>query len=252
MGTTEAKIDEIFSSFQGEGIYVGKRHLFFRFHHCNLTCQYCDTPQSLNGGEFCKIEKSTGSNEFEKANNPISLNEAINYFNKFEPVLKLHHALSLTGGEPLLQVDFLKQFLAGIIKKNLKVYLDTNGVLADHLQEIIELVDIISMDIKTPSSTGLCDFNKEHRLFLSRAITKEVFVKVVFIKETPIKEIEESAKIVADIDKEIPFVLQPVTPFGPIKHRPLPKQIFAFDTIAKKYLNNVFVIPQMHKVLGVK
>ena len=52
----EAKINEIFSSIQGEGPVVGYKQLFIRFCGCNLNCDYCDTeflqgqiytPQSL-------------------------------------------------------------------------------------------------------------------------------------------------------------------------------------------------------------
>ncbi|HPX77174.1 MAG TPA: 7-carboxy-7-deazaguanine synthase QueE, partial [Methanobacterium sp.] len=40
------RISEIFSSIQGEGKLVGRRQVFIRFSGCNLTCNYCDTPQS--------------------------------------------------------------------------------------------------------------------------------------------------------------------------------------------------------------
>ena len=39
----EAKINEIFSSIQGEGPIVGYKQLFIRFCGCNLHCDYCDT-----------------------------------------------------------------------------------------------------------------------------------------------------------------------------------------------------------------
>ncbi|MBN1405468.1 MAG: 7-carboxy-7-deazaguanine synthase QueE, partial [Candidatus Omnitrophica bacterium] len=38
-----ANVLEIFSSIQGEGIYVGERQIFIRFAGCNLNCVYCDT-----------------------------------------------------------------------------------------------------------------------------------------------------------------------------------------------------------------
>ena len=42
----QSYLSEVFSSIQGEGLYVGDRHLFVRFAGCNLNCQYCDTPDS--------------------------------------------------------------------------------------------------------------------------------------------------------------------------------------------------------------
>ena len=38
-----AHLVEVFSSFQGEGLYVGQRQLFIRFAGCNLRCRFCDT-----------------------------------------------------------------------------------------------------------------------------------------------------------------------------------------------------------------
>ncbi len=43
----KAKISEIFSSIQGEGLYLGKRHIFVRFFGCNMRCAYCDTMPSI-------------------------------------------------------------------------------------------------------------------------------------------------------------------------------------------------------------
>ena len=39
-------IVDIFSSIQGEGLYVGERHLFVRFKECNLKCINCDEVNS--------------------------------------------------------------------------------------------------------------------------------------------------------------------------------------------------------------
>jgi hypothetical protein len=48
------------------------------------------------------------------------------------------------------------------------------------------------------------------------------------------------------------LVLQPVTPHGPVKHRPNPDQILAFQAIAKRRLKKVRVIPQVHRIFGVR
>ena len=52
----------------------------------------------------------------------------------------------------MLYADFLSEFLPMLT--DLKVYLETNGVLPDELRKIAPGVDIISMDIKIESSTG--------------------------------------------------------------------------------------------------
>ncbi|OGC08289.1 hypothetical protein A3F86_05110 [candidate division WOR-1 bacterium RIFCSPLOWO2_12_FULL_45_9] len=148
---------------------------------------------------------------------------------------------------------FLKNFLPELRQKiKLPIYLETNGTLPDHLAELIELVDIIAFDIKLSSATGLSPYWKEHKKALETAYLKELFVKIVFTRETKANEMDEAARLIAEVDARIPLVLQPVTPFGPIKHRPNPDQIMAFHTLAKRSLKQVRVIPQVHKLMGVQ
>jgi organic radical activating enzyme len=258
MSNTEAQLNEIFSSFQGEGLYVGERQTFIRFAGCNLSCAYCDTPQALVlTKEYTCLPMPTGrqaagtavktEKESKKYNNPVSVQQLLELTLAYPK--NLIHSVSLTGGEPLLQVDFLKNFLPELRKEKLLVYLETNGVLPKHLEEIIDLVDIVSFDIKLPSATGLSPYWKEHKAALEVAYTKQVFTKVIVTKESKPKEIDEAATLIAEIDPDIPLIIQPVTPHGHIK-RPLPEELFAFHAIAKRKLKQVRVIPQVHKLSG--
>lgn len=219
-------------------MYVGERQIFVRFVGCNLTCGYCDTP--------VKEEFQATTEELVKS---VSL---------LDNQKGLHHSISLTGGEPLLQVEFLKTAIPAIKEEfKLPIYLETNGTLPDHLTEIIELVDIIAMDIKLPGATGLSSYWKEHRRFLETAYLKECFVKTVFTKETTMKDLEEGIKIISDVDDNIPLILQPATAQPPRRsgrHVKPPEavKILAFQAFAKNKLKRVRVIPQVHKLLGLK
>ncbi len=253
MSATEAQLSEVFSSIQGEGLYVGERQIFVRFAGCNLSCQYCDTPEALIVTPTFKFAPTAGIHKFETRKNPVSVEQLIELVGLLDKPAGVHHSISLTGGEPLLQVDFLKGFLPELKKKvNLPIYLDSNGVLPDHLNEIIDLVDIIAMDIKLPSATGLSPYWKEHKKFLEIAYLKEVFVRIVVLKEMRMLEIDETAKLIAEVDDKIPLIIQPVTPHGSIKHRPGPQELLAYHTAAKRRLKSVRVIPQVHKMQGFK
>ena len=92
----KTKINEIFSSIQGEGPVVGYKQLFIRFCGCNLKCSYCDTDFS-DGKEFTPQELYT---------------KITTEYN-----LETFHSISLTGGEPLLSAEFLQEFLP-LIKGN--------------------------------------------------------------------------------------------------------------------------------------
>ncbi|HTY12762.1 MAG TPA: 7-carboxy-7-deazaguanine synthase QueE [Candidatus Omnitrophota bacterium] len=247
MSSTEAQISEIFSSYQGEGPYIGERQVFVRFAGCNLACQFCDTPQALSLSPSYKVMHDHPVSE----NNPATAARLLEHVSSFLKTAGLHHSLAVTGGEPLLQVDFLKNFLPQVKELKLPVYLETNGVLPKHLQEVIDLVDIVSMDFKLPSATGQSPYWTEHKLCLEAAYGKDLFVKMVVTKETKAVDIDQAASIISAIDAEIPVILQPVTPHGPVKHRPTMQEINAFFAVAKRKLKRVRVIPQMHKVLGI-
>ena len=109
------------------------------------------------------------------------------------------------------------------------------------------------MDFKLPSSTGERAFWKEHLKFLRVSSKKNVFVKAVVTPATKNEDIEKAIAIIKKVNKEISLILQPATPVKPDeadidKYRLL--ELLEIGT--RKNLLNVRVIPQIHKMLGVK
>jgi len=242
-----ADIIEIFSSIQGEGIYVGARQIFLRLAGCNLSCRYCDTP--VDGTPYCSVETVPGSGVFRQFGNPLTPGDTMDIIRQLVP--RKHHSISLTGGEPLMSAFYLKELLPLVRTTGLPVYLETNGTLPDKLQEVIALVDIVSMDIKLPTATLCGDFGDRHREFLGVANQKAVFVKVVVTGRTTDNEIRQAAALIKDINPAIPLVLQPVTPVaGNTVVAPDAKRVLDIQNLALDYLQHVRVIPQTHKYLG--
>lgn len=226
--TNKAKIIEIFTSIQGEGPYVGVKQLFIRFCGCNLDCTYCDT-NGLPNGEYLEFT-------------PEELQKYIEDFN-----LKSIHSISLTGGEPLLWADFLREFLP--MTKN-KIYLETNSTLKKNLEKIIDLVDIISADIKLPSASGLENSFAIHDEFfrIAKTYNKEIFAKIVFDENILDDEIFHCLKLAEKYN--LPLILQPKT----VDDKPFlgSEKIFeVFNKFLAEY-PNTRVIPQVHKYLGVE
>ena len=153
-----AKILEIFRSIQGEGKYVGLPQVFVRLFECNMHCVWCDTPGSI--GDTKRHYRQVHADEI---------------LAQVDSLYSGCHSVSITGGEPLLQPDFLKGFCHALKKSKKRVYLDTNGTLPLALKAIIKDVDIIAMDLKLPSSTKQKSFWHEHKDFLKIAKAKDVF-----------------------------------------------------------------------------
>ena len=220
----KVKIKEIFASIQGEGPYVGYKQLFIRFCNCNLKCNYCDTEFSSNSDfeEYCPNELAEKVNEFKDV-----------------------HSVSLTGGEPLLSVDFLKEFLPLV---NKKIYLETNATLCDKLLEIRPFVDIISADIKLESATGIKDSSKFHDKFFEACKGVETFAKIVFNKNITDEEIEKCCKLGKKY--QIELILQPEM----VENKMSVTSDFCAQILDKflKNYENVRLIPQVHKFLDVR
>ena len=224
----KAKINEIFDSIQGEGPYIGYRQLFVRFCGCNLLCNYCDT--EFNQGET------------------YSVSELLNKVKSFD--LEHIHSVSLTGGEPLLQYEFLKDFLPEIKKTGAKIYLETNGTLTKALKNVLEYIDIISMDFKIDSSAKIGDIYSSHDEFLKTAkeAQKEVFAKLVFDENIKDYEINECVSLAKKYD--IPLILQPKMNGNNISVSQ-DKILKIFETFTEKY-HDVRMIGQVHKFFDIK
>ncbi len=220
--TDKTKIKEIFVSIQGEGLFVGVKQLFIRFCGCNLDCNFCDTDYSRDNSKTYTVE------------------ELLEEVNKHSDC----HSVSLTGGEPLLQTGFLKEFLPHC---PLPIYLETNATLAGELSEIIDYVDYISADIKLPSCTGEGAFWKEHDNFFSKIRHKEVFAKIVFDKNITDEEIKESVKLGAKHNIEL--ILQPKNTDSETIDIEFAQKVM--DKFLKKY-KKVRLIPQVHKLVNIK
>jgi len=246
----KADIVEVFSSIQGEGLYIGERQIFVRFFPCNLSCAYCDTPTDASKVRDCLVEVTPGRQDWQKIKNPMSVNDLMETVKGFIVRSGRHHSISLTGGEPLLQVAFLKEWFP-IIGGDQKIYLETNGTLHEELGELIDFIDIISMDIKLPGTSGIEPMWDEHRLFLEKAIHKEVFVKVVVSGDTAKEEFSRAVRLVKGVDRRVPLIIQPMTPpYGGKDGMPSPAKLIGFHEEASADLETVKVIPQSHKMMG--
>lgn len=240
-------LTEIFSSIQGEGPYVGLRQVFLRFAGCNLQCAYCDTTHKA-GPDF-RVELLPASGVFDFYANPVTpvdVAEIIAGYN-----LKFHHSLSLTGGEPLLHADFIRELRQVLKHEGLLFYLETNGTLPERLADVIDCLDFISMDVKLPSATKGVGHWDAHREFLKTAAQKEVYVKIVVTGETTDEEIILTSRLIRDVSSQIPLVLQPVDPKSVLpEHAVTVQQLFGFQEKSLMHIDDVRVIPQTHKVLG--
>ncbi len=229
-----AFIKEIFESIQGEALYIGEKQIFIRFCGCNLSCDYCDTA-------FQKEDYVTVFGLDENLKNPVSSSELLKIINRYNA-----KTISLTGGEPLLQTEFLKEFLP---LANKKIYLETNGTLPDKLKEIIKFVDVVSMDIKLSCATNQPNRFGENEEFIKIAkdTNKEIFAKIVLNRLYNKEELLFAIKLVNKYD--IPLIIQPMDCKDKTLELKKNTLIYLFDFVTQN-CQNARLIPQMHKYLN--
>jgi organic radical activating enzyme len=160
--------------------------------------------------------------------------------------LTTFHSISLTGGEPLLSVNFLVEFLP-LVKEYTKIYLETNATLSKNLPLIKNYIDIISADIKLPSATG-CDTFSMHDEFFKTVAGVETFAKIVFDNNITSEEIEKCVNLGRTYGIEL--VLQPKMISGKMSTTSgFCNEIL--EEFTKRY-KRVRLIPQVHKFLDVR
>lgn len=234
----EARISEIFSSLQGEGTHLGERHLFIRFEECHIHCEYCD--------------------ELDKPAQLMTLEEVMGTVLQLEKEEGPHAFVSLTGGEPLLYVNFLQPLLLRLKAEGLRTYLETNGILWQALEKVIGWCDLIAMDLKPASVTKERSFMAEHRRFLELSRNREVFIKIVLSKEINVQEFQNLIRLVQEAAPRAPVILQPVSPqtamAGSEGHEdPELMQLLAeLQRMAGRMIPDVRIMPRLHRILKIR
>ncbi|UPT73847.1 MAG: 7-carboxy-7-deazaguanine synthase QueE [Elusimicrobiota bacterium] len=221
-----ARVVEIFSSLQGEGPRLGERQIFARLGGCNLTCDYCDEPDTIPIPSGAIRTAGWVKDEIEELAHE-----------------RAHKSISWTGGEPLLHPQFLAPLMRWARKRGLENHLETNGTLPVPMAALAPLCDAVAMDLKLPSATGV-DRWTAHADFL-RAVPEGTFVKVVLTEKSTEDEWARVVDLVRRAPRPTPLYLQPATPIGGVKPIPAARAL-RFEEQARRALKEVHLRPQWH------
>ena len=233
-----ARIFEIFTSIEGEGILYGTKTLFVRFAGCPYSCFYCDTLDALpldSGKEYSITE----------ACNLIDSNLQDNTFK-----------VNFTGGEPLIQHEAVSELAKHVKARGLPTYLESACFDSKKFLHVLPSIDFVKIEFKTIDSEFI---DEKHYPDLVRntleclqatvEAKKTTYIKIVVRSKTTIGSFKDLlGKIFEIISKEniSGFIIQPTTSIS----EPTLEQLLEFyDTVYPHY-NEVRVVPQLHKIIS--
>ncbi len=109
----------------------GVRYVIF-MQGCSLRCLYCHNPETwaMNGGY------------------KVTPKEIITKIERYKPYFGKDGGVTFSGGEPLLQSEFLLECLKLCKEKNIHTTLDTSGVGEGNYEKILQWVDLVILDVK--------------------------------------------------------------------------------------------------------
>ena len=95
---------------------------------------------------------------------------------KYKNYIYPNGGVTITGGEPLLQVKFLIELFKKLKKENIHTCIDTSGMvtLTDDIKHLLSLTDLVLLDIKhinTEKAKDLVGFNNEKELAFAKYLS---------------------------------------------------------------------------------
>lgn len=121
---------ESFGTVDGPGI----RYVIF-LQGCHLQCKYCHNRDTwdINRGKYKSVDE---------------ILEKIKRYKNY--IMPSGGGVTVTGGEPLLQVKFLIEFFKKLKKEGISTCIDTSGMvtITDEIKELLKLTDLVLLDIK--------------------------------------------------------------------------------------------------------
>ncbi len=129
---------------------------------CKLRCKFCHNPEtwSMSGGEEWTAE------------------DLFNHVRRYKTYWRDNGGITVSGGEPLLQMEFVTELFKLAKKENIHTAIDTAGQpfseeadYLDRFRELMEVTDLVILDIKEWGSERhreLTGFGNENIIALAK------------------------------------------------------------------------------------
>ena len=169
---------ESFGAVDGPGI----RYIVF-MQGCHLKCKYCQNRDTWDVSSPDSIECTT--------------DEVLNKILKYKNYIKASDGgVTISGGEPLIQSDFIIELFTKLHEHGISTCIDTSGMfpLTDKIKKVIDVTDIFLLDIKCINDdicTWLTGHSNKLELEFARYISncgKRLWIRQVLVPGITDKE----------------------------------------------------------------
>lgn len=173
---------ETFGLVDGPGI----RTVVF-LNGCHLRCKFCHNPETWN-----KIEDN------------YTVDDLVKKILRSKPYFKDNGGVTFSGGEPLLQKEFLIEVCKKLKEENIHIALDTSGIGIDNNnKELLDLVDLVLLDIKSINKEGYKDITQTENFDKFSDFIKELNSsnKDVWIRQVIIPNVNDNEEYITNLSQ---------------------------------------------------
>ena len=220
---------ESFASVDGPGV----RSVWF-LSGCPFRCLYCHNPETWEANY----------------SNKITAEEAFQKLYRYKPYWKDNGGVTISGGEPLLYLDFLIELFKLCKEKGVSTCIDTAGgpftkdfEWLKKFDELLEYIDLILMDIKAVNNDlhkRITGKSNENVIEMFEYLNKKnfpIWIRYVLVQgyKDSKEVLEETKKFIDGLDNVLKVEVLPYHPFAlpkyeelkidyPLKDTPMPNK----------------------------
>jgi len=182
---------ETFGLVDGPGI----RTVVF-LNGCSLRCKFCHNPETWQLKDL-----------------NYTSNEIVKKVLRSKPYFKKSGGVTFSGGEPLLQYDFLVETCKQLKKENIHIAIDTAGIGHGDYKELLSTIDMVILDIKHITDAGYKSIT--NRNYLDKFFTfvnqlNETNIEV-WIRQVIVPGVHDNATYIHELAKFIKKNIKNVT-----------------------------------------
>ncbi len=208
---------ETFGLVDGPGI----RTVVF-LNNCTLRCKFCHNPEMWN---------------MKDAN--TSIEEIVRKATRSKPYYKNEGGVTFSGGEPLMQQEFVLETAKALKNEGINVALDTAGICYNLNKEIFDYIDLVLLDIKHITKDGYknvtgFDYLNKFMEFVDSLNNTNIDV---WIRQVIIPGVNDNEEYMKNLSKFIKYNIKNVKKVEFLPYHSMAKEKYTKLNIPYPYVN---------------